>query len=104
MTVFCNADRWEKSNVLLREGRVAEYDKHSPRPGMRHIDYGLSILSIQALQRSPGSAAFDLADLYHELALRGELAALTVNDRFYEIGSVRGIEATERYLMSGGRR
>jgi len=103
MTVFCNEDRWEKSNVLIRDGRVVEYDKHSPRPDMRHIDYGLSILSVQALQRSPASAAFDLADLYHELALRGELAALTVSERFYEIGSVGGIEATERHLMSGGR-
>lgn len=100
MTVFCNEDRWEKSNVLLRDGRVVEYDKHSPRPGMRHIDYGLSILSIQALQRSPASAAFDLADLYHELVLRGELAALTVNERFYEIGSAGGIEATEHYLRN----
>jgi MurNAc alpha-1-phosphate uridylyltransferase len=104
MTVFCNEDRWEKSNVLIRNGRVVEYDKHSPRPGMRHIDYGLSILSVQALQRSPASAAFDLADLYHELASHGELAALTVNERFYEIGSVGGIEATERHLMSWGRR
>jgi NDP-sugar pyrophosphorylase family protein len=104
MTVFCNEDRWEKSNVLLRNGRVIEYDKHSPRPGMRHIDYGLSILSMQALERSPASAEFDLADLYHELALRGELAALTVSERFYEIGSVGGIEATEHYLMSGSRR
>ena len=104
MTVFCNEDRWEKSNVLLRDGRVVEYDKHSPRPGMRHIDYGLSILSVLALQRSPASAAFDLADLYHELASRGELAALTVNERFYEIGSVEGIEATERHLMSWGGR
>jgi NDP-sugar pyrophosphorylase family protein len=100
MTVFCNEDRWEKSNVLLRDGRVVEYDKHSPRPGMRHIDYGLSILSIQALQRSPAGAAFDLADLYHELVSRGELAALTVNERFYEIGSVGGIEATEHYLRN----
>jgi NDP-sugar pyrophosphorylase family protein len=104
MTVFCNEDRWEKSNVLLRDGWVAEYNKHSPCPGMRHIDYGLSILSMQALQRSPARAAFDLADLYHELALRGELAALTVSERFYEIGSVRGIEATEHYLMSWSRR
>jgi N-acetyl-alpha-D-muramate 1-phosphate uridylyltransferase len=103
MTVFRNEDRWEKSNVLLRNGRVVEYDKHSPRPGMRHIDYGLSILSVQALQRSPASAAFDLADLYRELALRGELAALTVSERFYEIGSITGIEATEHYLMSGSR-
>jgi NDP-sugar pyrophosphorylase family protein len=104
MTVFRNEDRWEKSNVLLRNGRVIDYDKHSPRPGMRHIDYGLSILSMHALERSPASAEFDLADLYHELALRGELAALTVSERFYEIGSVGGIEATEHYLMSGSRR
>jgi N-acetyl-alpha-D-muramate 1-phosphate uridylyltransferase len=104
MTVFCNEDRWEKSNVLLRNGRVIEYDKHSPRPGMRHIDYGLGILSVRALQRSPASAAFDLADLYHELALRGELAALTVSERFYEIGSIGGIEATEHYLTSGSVR
>jgi MurNAc alpha-1-phosphate uridylyltransferase len=104
MTVLCNQDRWEKSNVLLRDGRVAEYDKHSPRPGMRHIDYGLSILSIQALEGTPVDAAFDLADLYCDLASRGELAALTVNERFYEVGSVAGIEATEGYLTGRGGR
>jgi N-acetyl-alpha-D-muramate 1-phosphate uridylyltransferase len=104
MTVLCNEGRWEKSNVLFRDGRIAEYNKHLPRPGMRHIDYGLSILSMQALKRGPAGNAFDLADLYQDLALRGELAALTVSERFYEIGSAVGIEATERYLMSGSRR
>jgi MurNAc alpha-1-phosphate uridylyltransferase len=102
MTVFCNQDRWEKSNVSLQEGRVTEYDKHSPRPGMRYIDYGLGILSVQALEGS--DAAFDLADLYGELASRGELAAFTVDDRFYEVGSVAGIEATESYLTGRGGR
>ena len=102
MTVLCNQDRWEKSNVLLRDGRVAEYDKHSPRPGMRHIDYGLSILSIQALEGTPANAPFDLADLYRELAARGELAAFTVDERFYEVGSFAGIEATESYLTGRG--
>ena len=104
MTVFCNEGRWEKSNVLFRDGRVVEYDKRSPRPHMRHVDYGLSILSTRALQRSPATAAFDLADLYNELAARGELAALVVEERFYEIGSVAGIEATQQYLIGGGRR
>jgi MurNAc alpha-1-phosphate uridylyltransferase len=104
MTVLCNQDRWEKSNVLLQEGRVAEYDKRSPRPGMRHIDYGLSILSIQALEGTPANDAFDLADLYCELARRSELAALTVDERFYEVGSVAGIQATESYLTSRGGR
>jgi len=100
MTVFCNEDRWGKSNVLFRDGSVVEYNKHSPRRGMRHIDYGLSVLSSQAFERSPASAAFDLADLYHDLAARGELAALAVNERFYEIGSVGGMEAAEHYLRS----
>jgi NDP-sugar pyrophosphorylase family protein len=102
MTVFCNEDRWEKSNVLFRDDRVVEYDKHSPRPHMRHVDYGLSILSTRALQRTPADTAFDLADLYRDLAMRGDLAALAVDKRFYEIGSLGGIEATERYLMGGG--
>jgi N-acetyl-alpha-D-muramate 1-phosphate uridylyltransferase len=104
MTVLCNQDRWEKSNVLMREGRVAEYDKHTPRPGMRYIDYGLSILSKQSLEGTPANAAFDLADLYRELASRGELAAFTVDERFYEVGSVAGIEATESYLTGRGGR
>ena len=103
MTVFCNENRWETSNVLFRDGRVVQYDKRSPRPDMRHVDYGLSILSTRALQRCPATAAFDLADVYHELAMQGELAALAVDERFYEIGSLGGIEATERYLMSGSR-
>ncbi len=93
----------EKSNVLFRDGRVAEYDKRSPRPYMQHVDYGLSILSTQALQRSPGDGAFDLADVYYELATRGELAALAVDERFYEIGSIAGIHATERYLAGRSR-
>jgi N-acetyl-alpha-D-muramate 1-phosphate uridylyltransferase len=104
MTVLCNQDRWEKSNVLLRQGRVVEYDKQSPRAGMRHIDYGLSVLSKRALERTPANAAFDLGDLYGDLASRGELAALTVNERFYEVGSVAGIEATEGYLTGLGAR
>jgi NDP-sugar pyrophosphorylase family protein len=102
MTVYCNEDRWEKSNVLSRGGRVVEYNKHAPRPGMKHIDYGLSILSRHALQRSPANAAFDLADLYQELIMRGELAAFTVSERFYEVGSVGGIKATEHYLTRWG--
>jgi NDP-sugar pyrophosphorylase family protein len=103
MTVFCNDHRWEKSNVLFGDGRVLEYSKRSSSPRMRHIDYGLSILSTQALQRSPANAPFDLADLYRELAMRGELAALAVDERFYEIGSIGGMEATEHYLASSVR-
>jgi N-acetyl-alpha-D-muramate 1-phosphate uridylyltransferase len=100
MTVFRNEDRWERSNVLWRDGGIVEYNKRAPRADMTHVDYGLAILSARALAPWPDGAVFDLADLYHELSVRGELAGLEVGERFYEIGSLHGIEATERYLSS----
>jgi NDP-sugar pyrophosphorylase family protein len=100
MTVFRNEDRWDRSNVLWRDGKIVEYNKRAPRTEMAYVDYGLAVLSAHTLQKRPDEAAFDLADVYHELSLRGELAGLEVGERFYEIGSMRGIEETERYLSA----
>jgi NDP-sugar pyrophosphorylase family protein len=101
ITVFCNQGRWDESNVSFHGGRIVEYHKGAPRhAGMAHVDFGLGIVSAQSLETYPSGAAFDLADLYRELSLRSELAGLEVTDRFYEIGSLQGIEATERYLTN----
>ena len=45
MTVLRNDNRWDKSNVLFRNGELIEYDKESPRFDMSHIDFGLSVFS-----------------------------------------------------------
>jgi hypothetical protein len=50
--------------------------------------------------RYPTGAAFDLADLYRGFHCGAKLADLEVTNRFYEIGSAAGIEATERYLTN----
>ena len=102
MTVLDNRDRWDRSNVLYAEGRVLEYNKRSPRPEMRHIDYGLGIVSAQVLV-GPADEVFDLADLYHRLSVDGLLAGHEVQERFYEIGSHAGIAETEQYLSRQGR-
>jgi NDP-sugar pyrophosphorylase family protein len=100
MTVFCNAGRWDRSNVWFEAGRILEYEKQAPQPYMKHIDYGLSVLSARALNGFGAGDAFDLGDLWRELARRGELAGLEVGTRFYEIGSHAGIAATQRYLRA----
>jgi NDP-sugar pyrophosphorylase family protein len=100
MTVYRNADRWERSNVLWRDGTIVEYNKHAPRPEMAHVDYGLAVLSARTLTKWPDGAVFDLADLYHALSARGELAGLEVSERFYEIGSPQGIAETARHLSA----
>ena len=101
MTILHNEDRWDTSNVLFRDGRIIEYNKQpAPDPGMVHVDFGLSVLTRDAVASHPAGASFDLADLFRDLSLRGELAGLEVTERFYEIGSLAGLEATERYLRS----
>jgi MurNAc alpha-1-phosphate uridylyltransferase len=99
MTVLRNRDRWDKSNVLFRNGQILEYNKAAPRSEMEYIDYGLGILSADILAGRSGQAVFDLADVYHELSLSGQLAGYEVHERFYEIGSQNGIKETNDYFL-----
>jgi N-acetyl-alpha-D-muramate 1-phosphate uridylyltransferase len=98
MTVLRNDNRWDKSNVVFRNGELIEYDKHSRRPDMLHIDYGVSVLCRDVFSRYETARVIDLADIFRDLAMRGELAALEVAERFYEVGSLRGIRDTEDFL------
>ena len=102
MTICRNGNRWDRSNVLLRGGRIMRYDKKTPTPDMKHIDYGLAVLSSSALDLMPAGRCYDLADVYGELVKKGELSAYEVIHRFYEIGSRRGVRETERYLSRKG--
>ena len=68
---------------------------------MQYIDYGLGILSKSAFDALPGlgdAAAFDLADVYERLANAGQLLGFEVFKRFYEIGSLEGLEELEKKL------
>jgi NDP-sugar pyrophosphorylase family protein len=98
MTVLRNDNRWDKSNVLFKNGRLIEYDKQSTRLDMSHIDFGLSVLSRDIFSRYPESTVIDLADICRDLSKSGQLAAIEVSERFYEIGSLQGIRDTEAYL------
>jgi NDP-sugar pyrophosphorylase family protein len=100
MTVLENGDRWDKSNVLFRDGTLIEYNKHAPRPEMAFIDYGLGVLTSCVLHPHAGGQTFDIADVYHNLSLLGELTGYEVHDRFYEIGSHSGLKETEAYFQS----
>ncbi|QFY44477.1 NTP transferase domain-containing protein [Candidatus Methylospira mobilis] len=102
MTVLENGDRWDKSNVLYREGELVEYNKHAPKPDMAYIDYGLGVLAGKVLDSYPDGQAFDLAEVYHALSLDGQLAGYEVHERFYEIGSHNGLKETETYFLEKG--
>ncbi len=98
MTVYGNEGRWDTSNVVFKEGRIAVYSKRLRDPDMRHIDYGLGILKAEVLAARPEDQPFDLADVYTDLVETGRLAGFEVQHRFYEIGSPEGLAETDAYL------
>ena len=99
MTVLKNGDCWDKSNVTYTGGQLLEYNKKTPKPCMSHIDYGLGVLSSAVLWDYTTEVIFDLADFYHELSLRRQLAGYEVQERFYEIGSLSGLAEAELYFL-----
>ena len=98
MTVFQNEGKWDTSNIEYRDGRILAYDKVNRNPAMHYIDYGLGVLDRRAMDVVPEAGAYDLASVYQEMLRRGELAGFEVVERFYEIGSVAGLEETRAHL------
>ncbi len=104
MVVLRNEGRWDTSNTRYEGGRVLAYDKRSPTPDMRWIDYGLGGLMAGACDHA-GASESDLAPFYSALALRGEVCGYPARKRFYEIGSPAALKETEAFLAgrSGAR-
>nr|AAP58528.1 putative nucleotidyl transferase [uncultured Acidobacteriota bacterium] len=100
MTVYRNDGRLDRSNVLYDSGRILAYDKAQPTPAMRHIDYGLGAFRHSAFAAAAGDAAFDLVSVYQALLARDSLAGFEATHRFYEIGSIAGLEETRAHLAT----
>ena len=98
MTVFKNDDQWDKSNVYFQNKVIIEYNKLTTRREMLHIDYGLSILSASILSEQHDKIPLDLSDIFQKLSVQGLLAGHEVYERFYEVGSHKGLEETIKHF------
>ena len=103
MTVIRNDNRWDRSNVVFKDGEIVAYDKSACLPDMHYIDYGLGILSSRVLLAYPPDTPFDLAKVYQDQLRAGQLTGYDVGTRFYEIGSPAGLEDTRQYLATRRR-
>lgn len=98
MTVFKNEGKWDKSNIDFRDGKIIKYDKSIENKNMEYIDYGLGILTKRAFEDFKNEKVFDLEAVYKNLLRKEELLGYEVSERFYEIGSFRGLEETQAFL------
>jgi NDP-sugar pyrophosphorylase family protein len=102
MSVLRNDGRWDVSNVVYANSRVLAYDKLHLTSEMHWIDYGLGGLTREALT-AVDEPERDLAALYQRLAGAGSLYGFLATERFYEIGTPRGLAETEAFLMTNRR-
>ena len=98
LVIYKNNNKWDRSNVIFKNGIVEVYDKNNYIPEMEFIDYGLSILSKRVLMRIPENVSYDLANLYKGLSVEKRLAGYEVLERFYEIGSKEGLREFKNYI------
>ncbi|HEY5213542.1 MAG TPA: nucleotidyltransferase family protein [Acidobacteriaceae bacterium] len=94
MTVFRNENQWDTSNVEFQDLTILRYDKVKITPQMQHIDYGLGILRSAAFEPWTQKDIFDLSMVYGHLVNTGQLSGYEVTQRFYEIGTPRGLNET----------
>jgi NDP-sugar pyrophosphorylase family protein len=100
MSVLHNTGRWDRSNVVLKDGRIRKYDKREASPEMDYIDYGLGAFQAEAIRGYSQPGKFDLEFIYQDLIKRNELAAIEIQERFYEIGSETGLRQLEEHLAT----
>jgi len=98
MTVYKNIGQFDASNVVFDGTDILVYDKKAKLPEMHHIDYGLGVFRASAFDRIPPDTVADLATLYQQLLAEGQLAGCEIQQRFYEIGSITGLQDTAQFL------
>ena len=92
-----------KLKWLIANDKLIEYNKDFPSLDMNYIDYGLGVLSSNLFDSYEVGLAFDLSEIYTELALKSKLKGYCVTQRFYEVGSFDGLKDTELFFLDQGK-
>jgi len=98
MSVYRNENRFGRSDVVVKNGAVVQYDKKNRVKGMDWINYGVTALKKEALALIPEGEFCDEEAFYGSLIKRGELLAFEVKERFYEIGTPTSLSEFEAFM------
>jgi NDP-sugar pyrophosphorylase family protein len=99
ITVFKNDNKFDKSNVMFLDNQSIKYNKFHPVAEMNYIDYGLAVVSSSIFKNYTIDKNLDLANVYQHLSETNKLAGMKVHERFYEIGSLSGLEEIKKYFL-----
>ena len=100
MAIMKNDQNLDRSNVKKLENNLVTYSKANPSLGMNFVDYGCTLVNFDSFSNFASQTHFDLSLYFEYLSSAGELCGFEVHKRFYEIGSVRGIQDFTNYVRN----
>ena len=98
LTIYKNNSKLDTSNIIYQNNVIMKYSKIDLDKNMKHIDYGLSIMTKTSFNEYNKVGNFDLANLYEYLVNNKLLYPYLVTKRFYEIGTPEALAESEEYF------
>jgi NDP-sugar pyrophosphorylase family protein len=98
MAVYWNNGQNGKSDVVVKDTHIVEYNKKETKPGMVWINFGVSALRRNALEGVKKGEYCDEETFYGDLIRERQLQFLEVKERFYEIGTPKGLDEFSNYV------
>lgn len=87
-------------NVNAENGWISEYSKDTSNLQLSYIDYGLMFLRKSAISGYEKGKPSDLGEIFKRLISEKQLAAIEVEEQFYEVGTPIGIKRLENFLST----
>lgn len=98
MVVYKNYDKYDKSNIAIKDDLVVGYGKNNSTDDMIYIDYGTSILCKKALDIVPKDKMYSTGEFFSELIKKRELLCFEAKKRFYHIGTPESLEEFNDFI------
>lgn len=99
ITAYANKDGYSRGNVIVdRDGGVQVFDRARTLPGLTGVEISYAIVTDRALDLLPARDALFEEAIYTPLAEQGRLAAFVTEHRYYSIGSLERLSATETFF------
>jgi len=100
MVVYKNYDKYDKSNLTIKDNMVTKYGRNGVTKDMIYIDYGVSIFRKKALNLVPKNTFYTTKQFFSDLIKKEELLAFEASKRFYHIGNPDALEEFKSFIRS----
>lgn len=97
IAIFYNIKQYDKSNIIYERGIIKKYEKNSKHE-MKYIDAGIMVFNKKVLKRIPYGKVFQIEDLLRKFAKEGKLKPFLLKKRYYEIGSLKGLNQFTKFV------